>query len=270
MPGTSSRRSTSVGPSTSPTSRVASPIYGLNTRRTVRTTTSQESIEQQTNKVKDSLSGKNFLEAKLLCHVDQPFTLNHLISVLFQITQMSSSTPVPVVAAIRAIAFILKDHAASELATLVAKQVTDDVTSKLVDHVIAAISPQVTLIHNASQMLTSTLEGATTLHNSIGRERSEKEDNIKTATDRIEEAADALYESVETYQKALKMLAPSLDATQEKINMLSTQMSKAPSHYGQFRPNNRQGHWPSSNQGQANPPGPQTKLHVIPSRHTDL
>ncbi|KAG2050041.1 hypothetical protein BDR06DRAFT_1011655 [Suillus hirtellus] len=168
MPGISSCRSMSVGPSTSPTLHVASPIYGLNTHRTVRTTTSQESIEQQANKVKDSLSGKNFLEVKLLCHVNQPFTLNHLISVLFQIMQMSSSTPVPVVATIWAVAFILKDHAASELATLVTKQVTDDVTSKLVDHVIVAISPQVALVHNASQMLTSTLEEATTLHNSIG------------------------------------------------------------------------------------------------------
>ncbi|KIK40535.1 hypothetical protein CY34DRAFT_87162 [Suillus luteus UH-Slu-Lm8-n1] len=174
MPGISSRRSTSVGPNTSPDSHVASSIYGLNTHRTIRTTTSQESIEQQTNKVKDSLSGKNFLEAKLLCHVDQPFTLNHLILVLFQITQISSSTPVPVIAAIQAIAFILKDHVASELATLVAKQVTDEVTSKLVDHVVAAISPQVAL-------------------------------------------------------KALQTLAPSLDAMQEKIDMLSTQMTQAPS-----------------------------------------
>lgn len=45
---------------------------------------------------------------------------------------MSSSTPVPVVAAIQAIAFILKDHTASKIATLVAKQVTDEVTSKFI------------------------------------------------------------------------------------------------------------------------------------------
>lgn len=229
MPGISSRRSTSVGPSTSPTSHVASPIYGLNTRRTVRTTTSQESIKQQTNKVKDSLSGKNFLEAKLLCHINQPFTLNHLILILFQITHMSSSTPVLVVATIQAVAFILKYHVASELATLVAKQVTDEVTSKLVDYMVAAISPQVTLIHNASQMLTTTLEDVTTLHNFISREHTEKEDNIKIATDHIEEAADRLYEFIETYQKALQTSAPSLDVMQEKIDMLSTQMTKVPS-----------------------------------------
>lgn len=159
----------------------------------------------QANKVKDSISGKTFLESKLLCHVDQPFTLNHLILVLFQITQMSSTTPAPVIAATRAVAFILKDHVASEIANMVAKQVTDSVTAKLVDHVVAAISPQVALVYNTSQSLTTTLEDAMSLHNSIGRERTEKEEGIKTAADRIEEAADALYESVETYQKALQI-----------------------------------------------------------------
>ncbi|KAG2743516.1 hypothetical protein P692DRAFT_20745645, partial [Suillus brevipes Sb2] len=227
MPGTSSRRSISVG-RTSPVPRVTSPAYGLNTRRTVRSLATQESIELQVNKVMDSNSGKTFLESKLLCHIDQPFTLEHLISVLFQITQMSNTTPAPVIAATRAVAFILKEHAASELASLVAKQVTDNVTSKLVDHVIAAISPQVALVHSASQSLTSTLDEATNLHRSIERERTEKEDNIKTAADRIEDAADALYDSVETYQKALKTLAPSLDATQEKIDLFFTQMTKTP------------------------------------------
>lgn len=177
----------------------------------------------------DSISGKTFLESKLLSHVDQPFTLEHLISVLFQITQMSSATPAPVIAATRAVAFLLKDHAANELADTIAKHITNNVTSKLVDHVIAAISPQVALVHTASQSLTTLLDDTTNLHKSIGRERTEKEESIKTAADRIEEAADALYESVETYQKALHTLTPSLDATQEKIDMLSTQMTKIPS-----------------------------------------
>ncbi|KAG1790040.1 hypothetical protein EV424DRAFT_1561309 [Suillus variegatus] len=194
MPGTSNRRSTSVGANTSPTSRVTSPVYGLNTRRTIRSTATQESIEMQANKI----------------------------------TQMSSTTPAPVIAATRAVAFILKDHVASEIANMVAKQVTDSVTAKLVDHVVAAISPQVALVYNTSQSLTTTLEDATSLHNSIGRERTEKEEGIKTAADRIEEAADALYESVETYQKALQILTPSLDATQEKIDMLATQITKVP------------------------------------------
>lgn len=246
---TGGRRSTSVGANTSPTSRTISPTYGLNTRKTVRSPITQEAIEVMPNRVRDAPSGKTFLESKLLCHIGQPYTVNHLISVLFQITQMSNSTPVPVVAAIRAVAFVLKesetDNTADlisqqvlnslnikltdiDIANTISKQVTNDITAKLVDHVVAAISPQVALVHDASQSLTSTLEDAKTLHTSIGRERTEKEDNIKTAAERIEDAADALYESVETYQKALHTLTPSLDATQEKIDQLSTQISKTP------------------------------------------
>ncbi|KAG2049923.1 hypothetical protein BDR06DRAFT_974877 [Suillus hirtellus] len=141
---------------------------------------------------------------------------------------MSSTTPVHVTSAIRAVAFIMKEHVASEIAELAAKQITDNLTAKLVDHVVAAISPQVALIHDASQTLNATIEDSTRLHTSISRERTEKEDNVKTAADRIEEAADALYDSVETYQKALQILTPSLDATQEKIDLLHSQISKNP------------------------------------------
>ncbi|KAG2747348.1 hypothetical protein P692DRAFT_201867111 [Suillus brevipes Sb2] len=247
MPG--GRRSTSVGPTTSPISHTTSPTYGLNTRKTARTPVTQESIEALTNRVKYAPSGKTFLKSKLLCHVGQPFTVNHLISVLFQITQMSSSTPVPVVMAIQAVAFLLKDVETCNVVDVITKQaahsittkldddnvadalsrkITDNITARLVDHVVAAISPQVALVHDASQTLTSTIEDAKTLHTSIGRERTEQEDNIKTAADHIEDAADALYDSVETYQKALQILAPSLDATQEKIDQLSSQITKVP------------------------------------------
>ncbi|KAG1883935.1 hypothetical protein F4604DRAFT_1677121 [Suillus subluteus] len=237
MPG--GRRSMSVRPTTSPASHTTSPTYGLNTCKTARSPVTQEAIEAMSNRVKDAPSGRTFLKLKLLCHVGQPYT----------ITQMSSTTPVPVVVAIRDVAFLLKEVETGEVADAVTKQVaqsfitnladnnvadaiskkiTDDITTKLVDHVVAAISPQVALVHNISQSLTSTIEDTRSLHVSIGRERTEKENNVKTAVDRIEDAADALYDSVETYQKALQVLTPSLDATQEKIDQLTTQISKTP------------------------------------------
>ncbi|KAG2141817.1 uncharacterized protein EDB93DRAFT_1252501 [Suillus bovinus] len=243
------RRSSSMGDNTPPTSHTTSPTYGLKTRRTVQSPITQEAIEALPNRVKDAPSSKTFLESKLLCHIGQPYTINHLILALFQITQMSNMTPVPVTAAIRAVAFVLKeldiDNTAemisqqvlcslntklmdTNLASMISKQVTNDIMAKLVDHVVAAISLQVTSVHNISQSLTSTLDDTRNLHTSIGRERTEKEDNIKTTADRIEDAADALYESVETYQKALHTLTPSLDATQEKIDQLSTQISRTP------------------------------------------
>lgn len=159
---------------------------------------------------------------------------------------MSSTTPVPVVTIIQAVAFIPKEDTTNmanvimqqilnslsvnlvntNIASTISKKVTDDITMKLVDHIVAAISPQATLVHDASQSLTSTLEDTKSLYSSIGREQIEKEDNIKTAADHIKDAADTLYESGEMYQKALHMLTPSLDATQEKIDQLSTQIAK--------------------------------------------
>jgi len=197
----------------------------------------QATIEAMTNTVKNASSGKKFLESKLLCLIDEPFTLTHLISILFQITQMSNSTPVPVVAAIRAVAFIMKDHVASEIAEKVAEQVaekaaeqiTGSLTTRLVDHVIAAISPQVALVHTASQSLSSSLEQATELQNKMIRERDEGEANTKTAAERIEESADTLFSYVETCQDALKSLAPSVEAMQDKINDMSQQLPLASS-----------------------------------------
>ncbi|KAG2053913.1 hypothetical protein BDR06DRAFT_1008279 [Suillus hirtellus] len=162
---------------------------------------------------------------------------------------MSSSMPVPVVVAIQAVAFLLKDvetcnvvdaimkQAAHSITTkldddnvadALSRKITDNITARLVDHVVAAISPQVALVHDASQTLNSTIEDAKTLHTSIGRERTKQEDNIKMAADHIEDAVDALYDLVETYQKALQILAPSLDMTQEKIDQLSSQITKVP------------------------------------------
>ncbi|KAG2357766.1 hypothetical protein BDR07DRAFT_1490285 [Suillus spraguei] len=77
----------------------------------------------------------------------------------------------------------------------------------------------------ASQSIAFSLEKSEALHTLIGQERIEKEENIGKAADRIEEAADALYSSIETYQKVLQTLTPSLDTTQEKINSLAKQMT---------------------------------------------
>ncbi|KAG2335916.1 hypothetical protein BDR05DRAFT_953726 [Suillus weaverae] len=206
------RRSMSMGPTASPASRTTSPTYGLNTRRTARSPIMQEEIEALSNRVKDAPSGKTYLESKLLCHIGQPFMGLETSNMVDAISkQVMDSLNVK-----------LADY---DIADTISKKITDDITAKLVDHVVTAISPQAALVHDISQTLTPTLEDVRSLHTSIGRERTEKEENIKTAADRIEDAADALYDSVETYQKALQILTPSLDATQEKIDQLSTQIS---------------------------------------------
>ncbi|KAG2036494.1 hypothetical protein BDR03DRAFT_1011651 [Suillus americanus] len=218
--------------SLTPASCTSSPTYGLNTRKMMRTTLPQATIEAMANTVKNASSGKKFLELKLLCLINEPFMLTHLISVLFQIMQMASSTPAPVIAAIHAVAFIMKDHMASEIMEKVveqvvakaAKQIMDSLTAHLVDHIIAAISPQVALVHTASQSLSSSLEQAASLQNMMNREWNEEEGSTKTAVECIEESADTLFSYVETCQDALKSLAPSLEAMQDRINDMSQQL----------------------------------------------
>lgn len=225
MPG--DRRSASIG-SRPPDHRNTSPTYGLNTRRTTRSAISQNDIESMASNVKDSESGKQYLISKLICNIDQPFTLTHLISVLFQITQMSSTIPLPVTSAIRAVAFLLKDHVACEIADSAATRLTDVLTPRLVDHVIAAIAPQVASILTTSEALRDTLVQATTLQNTINRERDEQEGDLKVAAERFEEAADTLYESIEDCNNSYKLLTPSLEFTQDRLNNLSTQLSQQP------------------------------------------
>ncbi|KAG2356878.1 hypothetical protein BDR07DRAFT_1491357 [Suillus spraguei] len=71
------------------------------------------------NDVMDTTSVETFLASKLLCLEGQPFTLTHLSSILFHITQMSTTTPVPVTAAVRAVVFLLRKHV--ELCQLLTK-----------------------------------------------------------------------------------------------------------------------------------------------------
>jgi len=129
-----------------------------------------------------------------------------------------------VITAIRAVAFILKRHSACEIADVAAKQLIDNLTPHLVNNVIAAIAPQVARILTTSESLTSTVEQADKLYHSIKAERDENDESTLIAAVRLEEATNDLYTSVEDCHNAMKLLTPSLDATQDRINHLSKQM----------------------------------------------
>lgn len=117
---------------------------------------------------------------------------------------------------------------AYEIAEVAAKHLLDTLSLRIVDHVIAAIAPQVANVHIASETLSTTITQAKDLHRTMKSERDEKEESALIAAERIEEAADILFSSVEDCQNALKVLSPFLDATQERINHLSTQMLATP------------------------------------------
>ncbi|KAG1866693.1 hypothetical protein F4604DRAFT_1927966 [Suillus subluteus] len=191
------------------------------------------------NSVMDTVSTESFLNAKLLCHSGQPFTLPHLTSILFHITQMSTHTLLPVITVICAVTFILKKHTACEIATAATEQLSTDLVPQLVALVKAAVTSQFEGMHTTSEQLansvqqlsdslTPTIESAEQMHKLLKAEREEQENDAKVAADQIEEAVNELHSSVEDCQKSLKALTPSLDSTQDRINQLSTQLLTAP------------------------------------------
>ncbi|KAG1887676.1 hypothetical protein F4604DRAFT_1674860 [Suillus subluteus] len=180
-------RSMSFGSKT-PASRNPSPTMpgGPSAKRITRSSnvplTSLE-IEAQPSTVTDAASAHIYLKKKSLCHATEPYTLNHLISVLLQIMQISGATPLPVLTAIRSVVYLLKQHvideiseaAAQQITTTVAQQVMESITGKLVDHVIAAIAPQVARILSASETLEETIQKTEQLRTSLDRPDLEEE-----------------------------------------------------------------------------------------------
>lgn len=195
---------------------------------TAKTPLPQEDIEAIASAVKDYDSAEQYLASTLLRQADEPLTLPHLVGILFQITQMVKPTPHPVINTIRAVAFILKQQVASQLAETVAQQITESLSPRIVNSIIAAIAPQVASILTTSKTLRDTLAQSTMLQNSISRERDEQEGELKVAAERFEEAVDMLYESIEDCNNSYKLLTPSLEFTQDRLNTLSTQLSQQP------------------------------------------
>ncbi|KAG2739629.1 hypothetical protein P692DRAFT_20644775, partial [Suillus brevipes Sb2] len=166
------------------------------------------------------------------------YTLNHIISVLLQITQISGSTPLPVTTAIRSVVFLLKQHvvdeisdaAACQISTTVAQQVTDSVATKLVDHhIMTAINPQIDQLTTTSNSLTSSLENASKIHQMIG-ESIDLDRDITAAATRITNATDTIYSAIEDCHNAIDRLSPSLETTQDQIRLLSMQLMDQEDH----------------------------------------
>ncbi|KAG2335760.1 hypothetical protein BDR05DRAFT_1006478 [Suillus weaverae] len=198
------------------------PGAGPNTHNTTRNPTSTASIELITNTIMDTASAESYLITKMLCQKDQPYSLTHLSSILFHITQI----PLPVTTAVRAVAFILKKHIVCEIAEAAASHLSSKLTQQLVEQITAAIKPSLASIQDASEhlqnsiqqtgtSLASTTEGIEHMHRMLKDEREEKEADVKIAADRIDETANELQASVEDCRKLLKVLTPSLDTTQE-------------------------------------------------------
>jgi len=216
------RRSSSNGssPATAPPDASTAPT----TRRTAKTRITQNAIESQQNTVSDTESAKNYLSKNLLCIIDEPFTIPHLISTLFHITQMTNIS-LPVISAIRAVAFLLKEHNNNETAKTISTEVSNHLSQHISNHIVAAIAPQVAKILTTSESLNTTLEQAEKLHRNLTQEKDELTADATIAAERIEEAANLVWSSIEDCQNTFKTLSPSLNETQHQIDKLSTQIA---------------------------------------------
>jgi hypothetical protein len=195
MPPGKSNTTTGTGP---PKTHSPTPTNAPNTRCTTRNPSTTDDILALPNDVMDTTDAEKFLASKLLCLEDQPFTAAHLSSILFHITQMSSATPSPVIAAIRAVAFLLRKQVVCEIAeaaaNTLASSLTESISSRLVDHTIAALAPQIASIHVASEALsktaqqadttlTTTLDKAERVHRLAANERTEQEGGVSVAAE---------------------------------------------------------------------------------------
>ncbi|KIK13671.1 hypothetical protein PISMIDRAFT_17819 [Pisolithus microcarpus 441] len=129
------------------------PSNGGPTRPTTRSSTTPlaEIINSQDENVRDALSARNFLDKIQYTIPGEPMTAEHLSQALFYITQMKGITPTAR-SAIRSAAYPVQDLSASATAQAIIK----DISSKLENSLVAAISPQVAKILSAADSLKDT------------------------------------------------------------------------------------------------------------------
>ncbi|KAG6376678.1 hypothetical protein JVT61DRAFT_1685 [Boletus reticuloceps] len=90
----------------------------------------KDEIASQEKEVKDANNGAAYLEKTLLCLVGQPFTIEHLATILLHIMQIKS-IPLPAIEAIRAVAFLLEHKAITQTANAVAAQLREDLSDQV-------------------------------------------------------------------------------------------------------------------------------------------
>ncbi|KIJ11279.1 hypothetical protein PAXINDRAFT_15817 [Paxillus involutus ATCC 200175] len=108
--------------------------------------------------VKDVESGLKYLESKLLCVVGEPINSEHLMTTLFNISQLKNVSK-PATEAIRAVAYLLGEQETTKSATMISTQVKEMISGEVASHIVAAISPHITnLMKTVDQLETNTKE----------------------------------------------------------------------------------------------------------------
>jgi hypothetical protein len=158
------------------------------------------------NEVKDAVSGRKYLERTAIAISGKPYTTDELSGILMHITQLKS-VPLSAQTAIRAVAFILDEHASIETANTIAK------------HILGVISPHIATIQATSEALSTT---SISLTNANTRADFT---TLKATASRIENVADGVLSSIKDVKNAIEILSPSLDSTQHQLNSIATKIT---------------------------------------------
>ncbi|KAG2358193.1 hypothetical protein BDR07DRAFT_1489808 [Suillus spraguei] len=80
-------------------------------------------------------------------------------------------------------------------------------------------------VNSSSKSLTAALEEAEHLRCQLKNDYNERKDDLRIAADKIDETVNELHTSVTECQNMIKTLSSSLDIMQERIDLLSTQLT---------------------------------------------
>lgn len=192
---------------------------GITICQTRKSALSQEDIEALPYIIMNTNQAKKYLAKNLLYHFNQQFTLYHITSTLFHITQLKA-IPLPVIEAIRSVAFILKLYKANKIAELASKHITTNLTPKIAEHVIAAIAPQVVKILTMSESLNNIFMESDRIRLMMERETEERNGNMNTAVEHFKETVGKLLDSIEECKRSMKLLLPSLDKSIKHLSQV--------------------------------------------------
>jgi hypothetical protein len=209
-------------PTPTPTTRTRA-----STRNTVSLLLTKDEIIQQEFDVKDTDSGITFLEKSPFRQPGEPLTNESLHLTILHITQYPG-IPRTAVEGLRAVALILESIPSPPTNTSdeTMQQFRDHLTSSLTEHVIAAISPQIASILTASESLKANALEIAQMKKTL--EDNQPDSGASKAASRAEVAADAVLSSIADVKNAIEILAPSLNATQDSINKISSSITDNP------------------------------------------
>ena len=181
--------------------------------------------------MKNTESGKAFLEKSPFCHPGEHLSNDKLILTLFHITQYPG-IPRTAIEGLRAVALLLEEGATPKPLDESIQQFKEAISTSLTAHVIAALSPQVAAILTTSETLKANVTDIIQAKKAFIEETQRTPESATAAATRAEEAADAVLSSIGDVKNAIELLAPSLNATQDSINTMArtiTDSSNQPS-----------------------------------------